>query len=360
MSRQELIAAQREATRANQRAILSASSNAERGLDVLLPDRALLRSSQIETENIRYSYVDPDGGTYDISDIIEAELRRSPTDMTSRISGGDLLEGAVRDPAKLDRVLNKIKDGRQISTSSTSESIVTTSVSTVSDDYATTRGSSQTPVTSASRTETPVSRPNRMTPSQSRESFDTPTIAQQRVVSPVDRIRSSDTGRSSPNMTSIGRVMSPTSPYSRDTTPGPRYGTPSGSISISSRAETPNQFQPRRTTPGSPATGASPALGSKNVLSPPPPTPASPNPKKTAPPLDDASFDRMWGIIQAGSLITRPPTPEPPSAIDVLIGKKIKVDDYHPELKDIFGPLLKEFRDVQNVGYLDAFYLSSN
>ncbi len=58
MTKQERIVAQRIATRANQRAILSAEDNAARGLDVLLPGNAMIRSSRYEVDDrMRYSYV---------------------------------------------------------------------------------------------------------------------------------------------------------------------------------------------------------------------------------------------------------------------------------------------------------------
>ena len=89
MSKQEIIAAQRAATRANQRAILSAQQNSARGLDVLLPGNAMLRSSRYEVDDrMRYSYVEPDGETYDISDIVEAEWRGDT-------ASGDLLHGVL-------------------------------------------------------------------------------------------------------------------------------------------------------------------------------------------------------------------------------------------------------------------------
>lgn len=109
-SRQEIIAAQRAVTRANQRAILSAQTNSVRGMDVLLPGNAMLRSSRFDSnDKMRYSYVEPDGETYDISDIVEEEWQDN-----NGASKHDLLEGVlVRNKdgigEKLDRVLNKIK-----------------------------------------------------------------------------------------------------------------------------------------------------------------------------------------------------------------------------------------------------------
>ncbi|CAE6510744.1 unnamed protein product [Rhizoctonia solani] len=121
MTPKEIIAAQRAASRANQRAIITTQANSERGVDVLLPDRATLRSTRARTDDrMRYSYVLPDGEVYDISDIVERELRgnQSPSGTRAASSeGGDLLEGVLETPRnvmeeKLDRVLNKIRDDK--------------------------------------------------------------------------------------------------------------------------------------------------------------------------------------------------------------------------------------------------------
>ncbi|CCA78030.1 hypothetical protein PIIN_06882 [Serendipita indica DSM 11827] len=134
LSRQEIIAAQRERTRASQKAILSAQANSEQGVDIHLPDKARIRSSFIGSDEMyRYSYVDPEGATYDISEIVEEELRGHPSpshrDGSSSGHGGrkDLLQGALgRDGVgeigqhaigeKIDRVLHKIKDNPKVST----------------------------------------------------------------------------------------------------------------------------------------------------------------------------------------------------------------------------------------------------
>ncbi|KAG8218184.1 hypothetical protein J3R82DRAFT_3740 [Butyriboletus roseoflavus] len=56
LSRQEIIAAQRAASREKQRAILSAQTNSVRGVDVLLPGNAMIRSSRYDAaDHIRYS-----------------------------------------------------------------------------------------------------------------------------------------------------------------------------------------------------------------------------------------------------------------------------------------------------------------
>jgi hypothetical protein len=106
MSKQELNITQRAA----QRAILSAQPNSRHGIDLLLHNNAVLRSSRYNTdERTRYSYVDG-GETYDISDIMEEEW-----DSSASAGQGDLLEGVLergraRDGVeeKLDRVLSKL------------------------------------------------------------------------------------------------------------------------------------------------------------------------------------------------------------------------------------------------------------
>ena len=110
-SRQEIIAAQRAAMRANQRAILSAQTNSVRGMDVLLHNNAVLRSARFDSsDRMRYSYVEPDGESFDISDIVAEEWREH-----GRL---DVLAGVVGknrstvDSEKLDRVLHKIRSGK--------------------------------------------------------------------------------------------------------------------------------------------------------------------------------------------------------------------------------------------------------
>jgi len=143
-SAHEIIAAQRAATRAMQNAsILSAQSNSLRGTDVLLPDHALLRSSRYDsTERMRYSYVEPDGETYDVSEIVETEWGAGSAthehpdgtgvvgdhmigdsgamdgsgngrddDLLAAVVGGRTQQGQGLG-ANLDRVLNRIRNGK--------------------------------------------------------------------------------------------------------------------------------------------------------------------------------------------------------------------------------------------------------
>ncbi|KDR68369.1 hypothetical protein GALMADRAFT_215814 [Galerina marginata CBS 339.88] len=90
---------------------IAALLNSAGGTDILLSDKAMFRSSRYETEGrIRYSYVKPDGETFDISDIIEEEWRVKDKE-------NDVLEGVLdtnRDEIeeKLNRVLNRLTSSR--------------------------------------------------------------------------------------------------------------------------------------------------------------------------------------------------------------------------------------------------------
>ncbi len=72
----------------------------------------MLRSSRYDAdERMRYSYVEPGGETYDISDIIEEEWREVDND-------NDLLRDVfIRNKdgigERLDRFINKIRKGKQ-------------------------------------------------------------------------------------------------------------------------------------------------------------------------------------------------------------------------------------------------------
>ncbi|GAA5946219.1 hypothetical protein JCM3765_000157 [Sporobolomyces pararoseus] len=74
-SQREIIAAQRAASRANQRAILSAQKNSDQGIDINIPDHGTIRSSRGEDDDVRYSFINNDGTETDISDIVENEWR---------------------------------------------------------------------------------------------------------------------------------------------------------------------------------------------------------------------------------------------------------------------------------------------
>ncbi|GAA6049789.1 hypothetical protein JCM3770_002162 [Rhodotorula araucariae] len=78
-NQRDLIAAQRAAQRANQRAILSARGNADQGFDITIPEQGTIRSARGTAggddgaEEVRYSFVHQDGTEVDISEIVEDE-----------------------------------------------------------------------------------------------------------------------------------------------------------------------------------------------------------------------------------------------------------------------------------------------
>lgn len=109
LSRAELIAAQREAQRASQRAMLGPQANASRGTDVRLPGGALLRSTRSpapDDARVKYAYV-PGGngaGPVDVTKIVEEEY--APGGVSA--GGRDLLAGAGQD-GRMERVLGRVR-----------------------------------------------------------------------------------------------------------------------------------------------------------------------------------------------------------------------------------------------------------
>lgn len=127
----EIIQRQRAELRANQSAIISAQANADRGVDVLLADRTMLRSSRIFNEGeeqVRYSYISSDGETFDVSQYVHEEwtenevetlaappaLERKNTETSVYVTAPstpletpDLL--AQADPRRVQRVVDRVR-----------------------------------------------------------------------------------------------------------------------------------------------------------------------------------------------------------------------------------------------------------
>ncbi|GAA5906261.1 uncharacterized protein JCM6883_005493 [Sporobolomyces salmoneus] len=87
-SQREIIAAQRAASRANQRAILSAQKNSDQGIDINIPDQGTIRSSRGEDDDVRYSFINHDGTETDISDIVENEWRSAQGQQSQQLRQG--------------------------------------------------------------------------------------------------------------------------------------------------------------------------------------------------------------------------------------------------------------------------------
>ncbi|KAI6099133.1 hypothetical protein F5141DRAFT_1144912 [Pisolithus sp. B1] len=314
LSRQEIIAAQRAASREKQRAILSTQANSLRGVDVLLPGNAMIRSSRYDSnEKMRYSYVQ-DGESFDISDIVEEELRE-----TSGAHKNDLLEGAF-DRTKngmsdrIDRVLTKIKDGRlqlQISTSQ--------SMSSQTDSLPSARSAS--PSSEYSVDDGPAGRTDGRTP--------TP-LAGRRTTSPI-----ADPGSRGPTPTADGR-------YSRARS-GSSQTTPTSSQAHAIR-------QPSIASVMSDLSASAYATPTAQLLSPTgsPQNPAMPKLPVKRPYIskDDFGVSQMMAIIEVASRSHRPVEPPLHPVDELLFGKSVEVQSLHPDIREIYSGAFQQLDEM--------------
>ncbi|KAH9963289.1 hypothetical protein BC827DRAFT_1194679 [Russula dissimulans] len=330
MSKQELIMAQRAVWRANQRAILSAQANSQRGVDLLLPNNAVLRSSRYDTDDrTRYSYVEG-GETYDISDIMEEEW-----DSSTSAGQGDLLEGVLqrgsgRDGVdeKLSRVLSKIKDGRTIQRSS-SQSSTPPSASTIDSVYSdVTQGEEPSAPVERSRSATPqavgtvsnkVNDILPRAPSPASERTVTPDIRKQHPITPS----SFSQGRSTPQQQQP--IQAPLAPHLRQ-------------ASIASVTTDTSGY---RTAVGSPIM-TSPSPAKSGLLK-------QRKPKLTLP-KDDFGVSHMMAIIELAGLQDKPPPLEPLHPVDeMLFGRRVDVEELHPTVREIYAPAFKQLDEMDKM-----------
>jgi hypothetical protein len=311
-SKQEIIAAQRRATQANQRAILSAQANSLRGVDVVLAGNAILRSSRYEVDDkMRYSYVQPDGETYDISDIIEEEWREN------NVQRNDLLEGVlVRNKDgigdKIDRVLSKIKNGK---------------ANTVS------RSNSAAAMDSLSQST---------------------SISEYSLSDPVEEEMSSRA--STPGF--FGRSPTPTGPQ-RSASPTAKSSSPTPDPKNRSRASTPTAVS-SKVGPGSRrqpsiASVMSDLTYSNHVPNESSREGATPRPQRKKPviPEDDFGVAHMMAIIEYTG--TTPKTTLPPlhPVDELLYGRKFDVESLHPAIKELYSDSFKKLDDMDKVRVVD-------
>ncbi len=324
MSKQELIMAQRAVWRANQRAILSAQVNSQRGVDLLLPNNAVLRSSRYDTdERTRYSYVEG-GETYDISDIMEEEW-----DSSASAGRGDLLEGVLERgrtkdgvDEKLNRVLSKIKDGRTIQRTASSTPPSASTVYSVYSDAG--QGEEQSTPVERSRSATPMGTSSSKAdevlprgPSPASERTVTPDIRRQRFATPS----SASQGRSTPQQQQ--QPQAPLAPHLRQTSVGSVMTDTSG----------------YRTAVGSPV-ATSPSLAKVG------PSLRQRKPKVTLP-KDDFGVSHMMAIIELAGLQDKPSPPEPVHPVDeMLFGRPIQMDELHPAIREIYAPTFKQLNEM--------------
>ncbi|KAI0072936.1 hypothetical protein K474DRAFT_1723987 [Panus rudis PR-1116 ss-1] len=290
-SKQEIIAAQRAATRANQRAILSAHANAARGLDVRLPDNAIIRSSRYEVDDrMRYSYVDADGETYDISEIVEEEWRNeaAPNRERTSVARDDLLHGVLsrgKDGlgARLDRVLSKIKHDKG-------------PVRTVAQAASSGAVESAEEIRSRSRS---------------------PSVYSTAEGGP-------DSRSATPNANSLNARQRVTSPQPRQGTPHEAEGrgrsrtghhkTPSGAVSAGRR------------TPG--------------------------DKPRLYIPADDFGVSHMMAVVEVRARLELGPRVDLPRldpVDELLFGREIKPESLHPKIREIYAPTFRQLDEMDNV-----------
>ncbi|KAF9258904.1 hypothetical protein L218DRAFT_908878 [Marasmius fiardii PR-910] len=338
-SRKEIIAAQREAFRATQRAMLSTQANSVRGVDVLLPGNARLRSARVDTDDkMRYSYVEPDGEVYDISDIVEEEWHAG--DQYGRESNKrDLLEGvAAGKPGageKLDRILGRIKKGKPSlqpagrgsrqggpvrSGSPSSQYSLDETVEAYGRSRSVTPAGSMASVTmgpkvvgQVNRAPSPASIGGRLSPSGHRPGTATPTGASgQR-----------PDARRNP---SIGSVMSELSGYATAAS-GPispvDYET---ARSISSTPKPQGQYHQQKSP--------SVSIGKKTPMS------------RPFIPKDDFGVSQMMAIIEyraskCKDKVADAPAPRDPVE-EMLFGRPLDLTSLHPAIRDIYADSFRE------------------
>ena len=267
-----------------------------RGVDVLLPGNAVIRSSRIEVDDkTRYSYVEPDGETYDISDIVKEEWRDS--DATQH----DVLEGVIsrnKDVIgdKLDRVLNKIKIGKSQRASSPLEY---PPGAEGSGSRAPTPGAGRrtsTPIPTASQTtSTTVSRSHSPGPVEGKGT-------KARAATPPSR---PVYGTSSQRQPSIASVMSDFS----------TYATPQGAVTPS------------------------------------PSPPESTSSKKKVPilPKEDFGISHMMAIIEYKGTLPKTPLPRLHPVDELLYGRTFDVESLHADVRNIYSESFKRLEDMDKV-----------
>ncbi|KAL1938651.1 hypothetical protein VTO73DRAFT_11466 [Trametes versicolor] len=333
-SKQDIIAAQRAATRANQRAILSANTNLQRGFDVVLPGNAMLRSSRYEVDDrMRYSYVEPDGETYDISDIVEEEWRGEvgPQGAKTNPASEDLLHGVLAHGkdglgAKLDRVLSKIKHekgaGRApLSQSSSGQTVDSADSLRMSADS--TYSNIEPPhQVSSSRTNTPTAH-NR--------SGSASVTGGQRVASPMQS-RMSSYRTASPGESDYQRSHTAT-PTGRN---GAARGFPPPHERQSSFASAVSDY--RTATPSSPREPM-PSLG-----------PAKEDEKpKLVLPKNDFGLNEMMAVIEMRAALSAKTTPERPpldSVEEMLFGRPLDRAALHPQIREIYASTFAQLEEM--------------
>ncbi|KAI0637597.1 hypothetical protein C8Q77DRAFT_1205752 [Trametes polyzona] len=326
-SKQEIIAAQRAATRANQRAILSTNTNKFRGMDALLPGNAMIRSSRYEADDrMRYSYVEPDGETYDITDIVKEEWSDAvgPPGVKTSPADEDLLHGVLahgKDAigAKLERVLSKIKHekGTGRAPLSQSSSGDTTGSARTSTDSTYSAAETAPEAMSTSRTATPTAH-NRTGSSMAGGS---------RVASPPHSRMSSY------------RTASPgESDYQRSHTATPTGRSRGYPVPHERQASFASAVSDYRTaTPSSPRGPMPSSVQAKNDAKP-----------KLILPKNDFGLNEMMAVIEMRAALDAKVPEQPPldPVEEMLFGRPVDKEALHPQIRDIYASTFAQLEEM--------------
>ena len=262
----------------------------------------MIRSSRYEVdERTRYSYIDADGETYDVSDIIEEELSND----LQHNGGRDLLQSMEEVPSdKLDRVLSKIKDGKgngKLPSSHRSDSLRSKRSSSPSLYSYAERESIQesTQTSQTSRTSTPLAS----------------------VLNPKNPMSGGVSGRTASALARLAANNKYSTIHERQN-------------SIASMLSD-LQSGYRSPTPGTPPY---PSTRAASVL------------RKPKPfiPKDDFGLSNMLAVIELGGSV-KAPTPPPSDFVEeFFFGKKLDAAALHPAVQEIYADSFKQ------LGAMDA------
>ncbi|KAG6841352.1 hypothetical protein C0991_011895 [Blastosporella zonata] len=315
-SRQEIIARQREATRANQRAILSAQTNSVRGMDVLLPGNAMLRSSRYDVnDRMRYSYVEPDGETYDISDIVEEELREH----NFAANRSDLLESVLgrKDVVgeKLNRVLSKIKSGkiRERDLASLSSSADSMRQSRSISEYSVDDATSDRRQGARSVSPSHAGGPKNKTPTDLSQTLPRSSADRSRPGTTTPTGKSTGHDRRHPSIASVISDLS-------------GYGTPA----------THNEELINEDALDNPRSVATPK-------------PQSQQRRRPVIPRDDFGVGHMLNIIEYMDAKPKVSLPALDPVDALLFGRPLDLQALHPHIRDIYAPTFKQLDEMDKV-----------
>jgi hypothetical protein len=285
-------------------------------MDVLLPGNAMIRSARYDSgDKMRYSYVQPDGESYDISDIVEEEWRDS--DEKNDVLQGVLGRNKDRIGEKLDRVLSKIQSGGRQQPQQNAN-VLSSSLRSASpesqyslDDNARSRSVTPGSAGLASRTPIPARAfsPQNTSPVTARPGTTTPTGTKP---SP-----SLFPGLADRRQGSVTSVMSGNSEYATPAAPSPE---------------------------DSPLRSPTPKAQQKRLLI----------------PKDDFGVSQMMAVIEYRGSGPRKPLPPLDPVDEMLFGRPVDMGSLHPKIREVYADAFRQMDDMDKVGGVVPRFCLSN